>query len=140
MTGVQTCALPISTSGAQVLGELVHRLAQEAQRDGLRGAGLMARFEQCLPELAYPDTWLGSVRAGRARAMVECLDAYLGQAPPVARAELSVRAALNLPDPAGTGPALPVLVAEHIDRLEHLDAPDPAGSADRYNIWEVTYI
>ena len=118
-----------ATSGAQILGELVHRLAQEAQRDGLRGAGLMARFEQCLPELAYPDTWLGSVRAGRARAMVERLDAYLGQAPPVARAELPVRAALNLPDPAGTGPALPVLVAGRIDRLEHLDAPGPARSA-----------
>ena len=119
-----------ATSGAQVLGELVHRLAQEAQRDGLRGAGLMARFEQSLPELAYPDTWLGSVRAGRARAMVERLDAYLGQAPPVARVELPVRAALNLPDPAGAGPALPVLVAGRIDRLEHLDAPDPAGPAD----------
>ena len=61
----------------------------------------MARFEQSLPELAYPDTWLGSVRAGRARAMVERLDAYLGQAPPVARVELPVRAALNLPDPDG---------------------------------------
>ncbi|ALC98712.1 DNA helicase UvrD [Actinomyces sp. oral taxon 414] len=119
-----------AASGARVLGELVHSLAQEAQRRDLRGAGLMARFEQRLPELAYPDTWLGSVRAGRARAMVERLDAYLGQAPPVARVELPVRAALNLPDPDGAGRDLPVLITGRIDRLEHLDAPDPAGPAE----------
>ena len=95
----------------------------------------MARFEERLPELAYPETWFGSVRAERTRAMVGRLDAYLGQAPADARAEASVRAELDVPDPTGRGPALPVVVTGRIDRLEHLEAPKPgAGGSGRVRI------
>ncbi|PZU34515.1 MAG: DNA helicase UvrD, partial [Actinomyces sp.] len=121
-------------SEAQRLGELVHSLAQEAQERGLRGPDLMARFEERLPELAYPGTWFGSVRAARTRAMIERLDAYLGQAPADARAEVSVRAELDLPDPDGKGPALPVLVTGRIDRLEHLDAPGAGTGGERVRV------
>ena len=119
-----------ASSSAQDLGSFIHALAQEAQERDLRGPALMARFEERLPELAYPDTWFGSVRAERTRAMVERLDAYLRQAPADARAEVSVRAELDVPDPAGRGPALPVVVAGRIDRLEHLDAMRPAAGSD----------
>ena len=121
-------------SEAQRLGELVHSLAQEAQERGLRGPDLMARFEERLPELAYPGTWFGSVRAARTRAMIERLDAYLGQAPADARAEEGVRAELDIPDPDGKGPALPVLVTGRIDRLEHLDAPGAGAGGERVRV------
>ena len=122
-------------SSAQDLGSFIHTLAQEAQERDLRGRALMARFEERLPELAYPETWFGSVRAERTRAMVGRLDAYLGQAPADARAEASVRAELDVPDPTGRGPALPVVVTGRIDRLEHLEAPKPgAGGSGRVRI------
>ena len=121
-------------SSAQDLGSFVHTLAQEAQERDLRGRALMARFEERLPELAYPDTWFGSVRAERTRAMVERLDAYLGQAPADARAEAGVRAELDIPDPTGQGPSLPVLVTGRIDRLEHLEAPKGAAGGERVRI------
>ena len=106
----------------------------DTQERGLRGPDLMARFEERLPELAYPGTWFGSVRAARTRAMIERLDAYLGQAPADARAEEGVRAELDIPDPDGKGPALPVLVTGRIDRLEHLDAPGAGASGERVRV------
>lgn len=124
-------------SEAQRLGEFVHSLAQEAQERGLRGPDLMARFEERLPELAYPGTWFGSVRAARTRAMIERLDAYLSQAPAGARAEAGVRAELDIPDPDSRGPALPVLVAGRIDRLEQLDAPDGGTGGGRVRVIDI---
>lgn len=134
-------------SPAQGLGVLIHALAEEAQREGLRGQALMDRLDQRLPELAYPGTWLGRQATDRAREMVRRLDAYLASVPGDVEVEQPVDVLLDLPRPAqgdaaprdpagddtgdpaghdpqdGTGTRLQVRVHGRVDRIEHLDAP-----------------
>ncbi|MDO4244090.1 MAG: PD-(D/E)XK nuclease family protein [Actinomyces sp.] len=121
---------------AQGLGILIHTLAEKAQREGLRGHDLMNRLEQRLPELGYPDTWLGRQHADRARDMVRRLDAYLSSVPGAVDVEQPIDALLDLPRPEATEPAAPqnepgarvtVQVHGRIDRVEHLEAPGAQG-------------
>ena len=125
-------------SGAQALGTLVHAVAERAEREHLRGQALMDAFEERLPELGYPDTWLGQLDAERARAMIARLDAYLAAGPPHAEVETVVDTAVDLSDPA-TGQTVPVRIVGRIDRLEtvdhgagpvRLDGSGAAGSGD----------
>nr|WP_283251418.1 UrvD/REP family ATP-dependent DNA helicase [Actinomyces sp. 186855] len=118
-------------SKAQELGTLVHGLAEEAQRTGLRADALMARFEELLPTLGYPDTWMGAVETTRARHIVERLGRYLESVPGPVDVEQAVQVDLDLPAPPDDGAAdvtdstLCLTLAGRIDRLEHLGAPAP---------------
>ena len=113
-------------SKAQELGDLVHALAQEAQSTGLRGEALMARFEERLPSLGYPDTWMGGIDTRRARDIVERLASYLDSVPGHVDVEQTVRAELDLPDPDAPERPVPLTLAGRIDRLEHLGTPGTA--------------
>ncbi|MBO3724871.1 PD-(D/E)XK nuclease family protein [Actinomyces bowdenii] len=94
-----------AATSAQSLGSLIHRLAERAEREQLRGPDLMEAFEAQLPALGYPGTWLGDQAAQQARAMVERLDNYLQGVPGGAGVEVPIRAELDLPVPAGSAPA-----------------------------------
>ncbi|WP_167202449.1 PD-(D/E)XK nuclease family protein [Actinomyces respiraculi] len=117
-------------SKAQDLGTLVHDLAEEAQRTGLRGDALTARFEELLPSLGYPDTWMGGLETTRAREIVERLGRYLDSVPGPVDVEQPIRVDLDLPpapdeDAAdGTDALLRLTLAGRIDRLEHLETPN----------------
>lgn len=87
------------TSDAQRVGMLVHRLAERAEREGLRGEALRQALEEALPELGYPDTWLGGVQRQRVCDMIDRLDAYLGSAAASALVEQTVDVHLDLPVP-----------------------------------------
>ncbi|SHE24175.1 UrvD/REP family ATP-dependent DNA helicase [Actinomyces glycerinitolerans] len=87
------------TSDAQRIGMLVHGLAERAEREGLRGEVLRQALEDALPELGYPDTWLGNLARQRVRDMIDRLNAYLGSAPAPALVEQTVDVHLDLPVP-----------------------------------------
>lgn len=125
-------------SEAQSLGTLIHALAEQAQREGLRGQALRARFEEHLPELSYPDTWLGGLAADHARGLVDRLDSYLSGVPGRVDVERRLDVRLDPPAAPSGGPgadgtaapeSIPVRLSGRIDRLEYLDAP-PAGGQD----------
>ncbi|MBE6482874.1 MAG: ATP-dependent helicase [Actinomyces ruminicola] len=148
------------TSDAQRVGMLVHGLAERAEREGLRGEALRQALEEALPELGYPDTWLGDLARQRVRDMVERLDAYLGSVTAPALVEQTVDVHLDLPVPedgeegsvaagdgepvaradagaaagggalANAGERIPVRIRGRIDRLEFLDGTPPGPSAD----------
>lgn len=124
-------------SGAQHLGSLVHALAEQAEREHLRGPALRARAEELLPGLGYPDTWLGQVQQRRVREMVGRLDAYLADCDALgvtAQVELPVRADTVLAPGdlsedlggyledllalTGAGAGLRLRIAGRVDRLE----------------------
>ena len=124
-------------SGAQHLGSLVHALAEQAEREHLRGPALRARAEELLPGLGYPDTWLGQVQQRRVREMVGRLDAYLADCDALgvtAQVELTVRADTVLAPGdlsedlggyledllalTGAGAGLRLRIAGRVDRLE----------------------
>lgn len=120
-------------SSAQRLGDVVHLLAEQAQKEGLRGAALMERFEELEPTLGYPDTWLGAVAARHARDVVERLGAYLDSVPGQVDVEVRVGASLRLAPPKpGVGPEVEVSISGYIDRLEHL--PDGNGGKERVRL------
>ncbi|WP_257210915.1 PD-(D/E)XK nuclease family protein [Actinomyces ruminis] len=87
------------TSDAQRVGMLVHGLAERAEREGLRGEALRQALEDALPELGYPDTWLGNIERQRVRDMIGRLDAYLGSVTGPALVEQTVDVHLDLPVP-----------------------------------------
>ncbi|CED92714.1 UrvD/REP family ATP-dependent DNA helicase [Actinomyces succiniciruminis] len=87
------------TSDAQRIGMLVHGLAERAEREGLRGEVLRQALEDALPELGYPDTWLGNLARQRVRDMIDRLDAYLGSVTAPALVEQTVDVHLDLPVP-----------------------------------------
>ncbi|NDR53625.1 PD-(D/E)XK nuclease family protein [Actinomyces sp. 565] len=87
------------TSDAQGVGVLVHGLAERAEREGLRGDALRQALEDALPELGYPDTWLGGLQRQRVRDMIDRLDAYLGSVTAPALVEQTVDVHLDLPVP-----------------------------------------
>ena len=124
-------------SGAQHLGSLVHALAEQAEREHLRGPALRARAEELLPGLGYPQTWLGRVQQRRVREMVGRLDAYLADCDALgvtAQVELTVRADTVLAPGdlsedlggyledllalTGAGAGLRLRIAGRVDRLE----------------------
>ena len=124
-------------SGAQHLGSLVHALAEQAEREHLRGPALRARAEELLPGLGYPQTWLGQVQQRRVREMVGRLDAYLADCDALgvtAQVELTVRADTVLAPGdlsedlggyledllalTGAGAGLRLRIAGRVDRLE----------------------
>ena len=124
-------------SGAQHLGSLVHALAEQAEREHLRGPALRARAEELLPGLGYPQTWLGQVQQRRVREMVGRLDAYLADCDALgvtAQVELPVRADTVLAPGdlsedlggyledllalTGAGAGLRLRIAGRVDRLE----------------------
>ena len=124
-------------SGAQHLGSLVHALAEQAEREHLRGPALRAQAEELLPGLGYPDTWLGQVQQRRVREMVGRLDAYLADCDALgvtAQVELTVRADTVLAPGdlsedlggyledllalTGAGAGLRLRIAGRVDRLE----------------------
>ena len=115
-------------SSAQRVGNLIHSLAEEAQREALGAEEVMARFEQRLPELGYPRTWLGGVEEDRVRQMVSRLSRYLESVPGHVEVERPVRADLLLPvlpdapeeEAQGGQEEVEVTVVGRIDRLEHL--------------------
>lgn len=141
----------IPATGAQSLGTLVHRLAERAEREHLRGPALMEAFEAELPSLGYPQTWLGNQAAEHARAMVERLDNYLQGVPGGVEVEVPVRVDLDLPRPADAASdavtaesqesaaraasvaattvpdTVRVTVAGRIDRLERAGDPGSTG-------------
>ncbi|MDU0348787.1 PD-(D/E)XK nuclease family protein [Actinomyces sp. MRS3W] len=95
------------TSDAQRVGNLVHGLAERAEREGLRGEALRRVLEEKLPELGYPDTWLGNLDRKRVRDMIDRLDAYFGSvtAPTLVEQTVDVRLDLPAPEPeAGEAP------------------------------------
>ncbi|SDN51917.1 Superfamily I DNA or RNA helicase [Actinomyces ruminicola] len=148
------------TSDAQRVGMLVHGLAERAEREWLRGEALRQALEEALPELGYPDTWLGDLARQRVRDMVERLDAYLGSVTAPALVEQTVDVHLDLPvpedgeeegtaagdgepvaradagaaagggAPANAGERIPVRIRGRIDRLEFLDGAPPDPSAN----------
>ena len=124
-------------SGAQHLGSLVHALAEQAEREHLRGPALRAQAEELLPGLGYPQTWLGQVQQRRVREMVGRLDAYLADCDALgvtAQVELTVRADTVLAPGdlsedlggyledllalTGAGAGLRLRIAGRVDRLE----------------------
>ena len=124
-------------SGAQHLGSLMHALAEQAEREHLRGPALRARAEELLPGLGYPQTWLGQVQQRRVREMVGRLDAYLADCDALgvtAQVELTVRADTVLAPGdlsedlggyledllalTGAGAGLRLRIAGRVDRLE----------------------
>ena len=124
-------------SGAQHLGSLVHALAEQAEREHLRGPALRARAEELLPGLGYPQTWLGRGQQRRVREMVGRLDAYLADCDALgvtAQVELTVRADTVLAPGdlsedlggyledllalTGAGAGLRLRIAGRVDRLE----------------------
>ena len=124
-------------SGAQHLGSLMHALAEQAEREHLRGPALRARAEELLPGLGYPQTWLGRVQQRRVREMVGRLDAYLADCDALgvtAQVELTVRADTVLAPGdlsedlggyledllalTGAGAGLRLRIAGRVDRLE----------------------
>lgn len=107
-------------TGAQVLGTVIHALAERAEREHLRGAALTDAFEEVLPTLGYPPTWLGDLDAQRARDMVTRLDHYLATCTEPARVEEAITADLDLHHGATT---IPVRVTGRIDRLEAAHTP-----------------
>ena len=131
-------------STPQTLGLLVHDVAEQAQREGLRGEALRARFEERLPDLAYPDTWLGDLAADHARQLIDRLDSYLSGVSGRVDVERRVDVRLDLPAPAGAGDAagagdtagargsVAVRLRGRIDRIEYVDgAPSSTGEQDR---------
>lgn len=130
----------VPASDAQALGSLIHAVAELAQEEHLRGPTLREAFEERLSDLGYPDTWQGGLAAARARAMIERLDAYLGDCDALgirADVEQPVRVDVDIPmhvlspevrDGAGArmpaaGPeTVPVRITGRIDRLEYLGA------------------
>lgn len=170
--GLTTCALRWflqrngaggPPTGAQALGTLIHSLAEQAQREGLRGQALMEAFEVRLPELGLPSTWMGSLEAERAREMIRRLDAHLTAVPRQVEVERAIDATLALPLPpsadagegrgdggappsGGTaGAAIEVRLRGRIDRLEAIEgeiptagsepgAPLPAGTGQRLRL------
>ena len=131
-------------STPQTLGLLVHDVAEQAQREGLRGEALRARFEERLPDLAYPDTWLGDLAADHARQLIDRLDSYLSGVSGRVDVERRVDVRLDLPVPAGAGDAagagdtagargsVAVRLRGRIDRIEYVDgAPSSTGEQDR---------
>ncbi|WP_136313321.1 UrvD/REP family ATP-dependent DNA helicase [Actinomyces procaprae] len=87
------------TSDAQRIGILVHGLAERAEKEGLRGEVLRQALEDALPDLGYPDTWLGNLNRQRVRDMIDRLDAYLGLGTAPALVEQTVDVHLDLPVP-----------------------------------------
>ena len=131
-------------STPQTLGLLVHDVAEQAQREGLRGEALRARFEERLPDLAYPDTWLGELAADHARQLIDRLDSYLSGVSGRVDVERRVDVRLDLPVPASAGDAavagdtagargsVAVRLRGRIDRIEYVDgAPSSTGEQDR---------
>lgn len=121
-------------SDAQTLGTIIHAIAETAQRDHLNEDAIRALLEQRLPELAYPDTWLGQNQVAGARAIVEHLITYLEDTPGRVDVEKRVDALLELPVPAPRAAAadaprpttVAVRIAGRIDRIEHQE-PGPDG-------------
>lgn len=106
--GVGTCPLrwflqrqggDAGATGAQSLGIVIHSIGEQAQRDGLRGEEVMALLEERLPELSYPDTWLGSLAVQRARDLTERLASYLDGVPGRVDVEKRIDIELDLPTP-----------------------------------------
>ncbi|QKD79389.1 PD-(D/E)XK nuclease family protein [Actinomyces marmotae] len=170
--GLTTCALRWflqrngaggAPTGAQALGTLIHSIAERAQREGLRGTALMEVFEERLPELGLPPTWIGSLEAERAREMIRRLDARLTAVPGQVEVERSIDATLVLPLPPGAdagqgrgdggappsggtaGATIEVRLRGRIDRLEAIEgqippaagqpgAPLPGGTGQRLRL------
>ncbi|WP_103061954.1 UrvD/REP family ATP-dependent DNA helicase [Actinomyces qiguomingii] len=84
---------------AQRVGVVVHGLAERAEREGLRGEALRQALEDVMPELGYPDTWLGDLDRKRVRDMIDRLDAYLHSGTAPALVERTVDVRLDLPVP-----------------------------------------
>ncbi|MDO4899297.1 UrvD/REP family ATP-dependent DNA helicase [Actinomyces sp.] len=87
------------TSDAQRVGILVHGLAERAEQEGLRGQPLRQALEEALPELGYPETWLGNLERQRVRDMIDRLDAYLASVTAPALVEQTLDVRINLPVP-----------------------------------------
>nr|WP_300339480.1 PD-(D/E)XK nuclease family protein [Actinomyces sp.] len=119
-------------SGQQRLGNVVHAIAEQAQREGLRGQRLHELLEAQVPELAGPETWVEQLAWQRAHDIIDRLDAYLATVPGQVLVEKRIDVELDLPLPplegdheeAARDGVIGVRLAGRIDRIEVLEALD----------------
>ena len=145
------------TSGQQRLGNVVHAIAERAQREGLRGESLHELLEAQMPELSDPGTWIEQLARQRAHDIIDRLDSYLASVPGQVLVEKRIDVELDLPlppsedtdDEPGRDGVIGVRLAGRIDRIEMVEALDemqsgtqeldqlPAGQGRRVRVMDL---
>ncbi|WP_067781524.1 UrvD/REP family ATP-dependent DNA helicase [Actinomyces vulturis] len=110
-------------SQAQTTGTMIHQIAEDAEKMGLRDEALREHAHELIVDDLDQETWIGRTEKERLERMVEFINEYLNERDQVVeRVEVEVPISSTITVPRLNNPQeeLTVQIRGRIDRLEHL--------------------